>query len=320
MVNRLTMLAVAFGLLFVPFDALADTATIEPLTDAMLSTHRTGVNWAGQSAGTADSIDSSGVQSEIFVGYDGDTYIRRFGMIFDLDEAAIPVGSTVDSLTLRLYVNGKNNVKGDVYSDVTFVDFDTSSDTSISTSDYGECGTTRYATDVPIDSVTTSAYNEYALNSTAITLAEAVRYFKVCVREGHDVDNQAWGSTSGYNWVYFKTFNAASDHPELVIEYTPPVDPPDPPPTGSGSLYGSGSLIIGESACDAFADVGSGSGASQVCSLWSHSINVEALRFFVQSNVSVVGGFLTAGLLAVVLYKWIISILRWFWKIFAHEQ
>ena len=150
--------------------------------------------------------------------------LSRGGFVFDM--TAIPSTAVISALTLELYVVSKQD---NFAMAVGIVDFTPASLTSFATSDYGNFGTTRYATDKTITSISTTAYASYALNATAIAAAQAAIATKWALgfRLDKDIDNSAPTWSSGLNGRIVAKFADEPDvglRPKLIVTYTIPVN------------------------------------------------------------------------------------------------
>lgn len=152
-----------------------------------------------------------------------DSYIYRAALPFDL--STVPAGATITAVVLRLYVASKTATASG--GTIFVVPSTQASMTSLATSDFGLlAGSTTYNDTQPtFASLTTGAYNEITLNAAAIAAMTPGGNFKLALRTSWDKTNTSPGTPpSGYyeSRMIFNASEAASNKPELVINYTAP--------------------------------------------------------------------------------------------------
>ncbi|HKQ06121.1 MAG TPA: hypothetical protein VJ464_13380 [Blastocatellia bacterium] len=142
--------------------------------------------------------------------------------IFLFDTSAITSVASVSAATFSLYVTSKI----DNFSlSVALVGSTPASNTSVANSDYGQLGLTRFASDVAISSITTSAYNDWGLNGSGLAAISLTGVTKLGTRADKDLDNSAptWASsTNGRIVASFANNAGTSQDPKLVVTYAIP--------------------------------------------------------------------------------------------------
>ena len=134
-------------------------------------------------------------------------------------------GATVNSATLYLYPTSKINELNDTKDYFTVLNSSVSSSTTLTTSDYDQCGATDNPTkgsgDVDLGSITTSAYNTWTLNATGEGWVDETGFTYLCIREGHDQEDSSYANTPRKRNIMLVTFNEnASNIPYLKVDYT----------------------------------------------------------------------------------------------------
>lgn len=203
--------------------------TIYPANDTAVS--RDGVNEAfGTIRAGAGNLTENGVTQsapgQLVSTSTSNQYgtISRGGFIFNPSAAGLPASATVTAITFSLYVVSKMD---NFNQNVGLVQFSPATPATPVNSDYGNFGTTRWAnSDLDITSITTSAYNSWTMNATAIAALQAVvasGNFIVGTRLSSDLDNSAptWSSSLNGRIVTGMVANADSaKRPKLDITYT----------------------------------------------------------------------------------------------------
>lgn len=150
-------------------------------------------------------------------------YGTLYRSIYLFDTSAIPDSDTISSATFSIVGgngDGKSNGLGSL--DFSLVASTPASNTALANADYGNLGTTRYATDIAYASFTSdgSTYNDMALNATGLANVTATGVTKFGARLANDVDNSdpTWssGAESGYEVLYADTTGTTKD-PKLVV-------------------------------------------------------------------------------------------------------
>ncbi len=137
-------------------------------------------------------------------------------------------GDNIDSATFSVYVTAKDNAENDGNDYIALVQQTrrTGAQTAIATTDHeieyyeGD----KLASDIDIGDITTSAYNDWALNATGLALLSASgddEYIHFGHIEGHDWADDAM-TTYGDNMIfnYYADQAGTANDPKLVIEHT----------------------------------------------------------------------------------------------------
>lgn len=143
-------------------------------------------------------------------------FAALYRAIWLFDTSAIPADATINSATLRLYCTAKTTGLGTPELDI--VGSNPASNTAVANADYGNVNTTVHGS-IAGASVSTSAYNDITLATTAITKAGIT---KLGGRLNWDTDNSftgSWSSGAGSGFTLVCADNG-SNKPELVVVYT----------------------------------------------------------------------------------------------------
>jgi hypothetical protein len=214
----------------------------------------------------------------------GHRYNFRQFLSFDL--STLPAGFVVDSASVFISRTGGGAPDGPF--DIIFTGASQVSTTSLSNSDYSQVSSTEYSR-VSSDDIV-NGFNEFIFNSTGKSAISAGT-FKTAVRSSFDVDGGA-GPTTFYNYETFSTVHAGGGTvPYITLDYhiASSSSSSSSSPSGSGSYLdtSTGSILIGHSYCDDFIPgTVDGSGhylTAPVCDVWSHSIEIQGVHFFISS-------------------------------------
>lgn len=145
--------------------------------------------------------------------------------IYLFDTSAIGSGNTVTSATFSLYGIAAVNDIGTSATDcaISLAASTPASNTALADSDYGQTGTTRYATDFTFASWSTSGYNTWNLNSTGLAAISLTGISKFATKFACDLDNSApaiQNAKSTYVTNYFADQAGTTNDPKLVVNYT----------------------------------------------------------------------------------------------------
>lgn len=141
--------------------------------------------------------------------------------IFLFDTSAIGDSDTIDDATFSFWAT----VTADSFaSSVSFVGSTPASNGDLVAADYGQLGTTQYAADKTIISISTGAYTDTILNATGLANISKTGVTKLGTRISQDRTNTepTWisGADSKVNGSYADTAGTTQD-PKLVVNYTP---------------------------------------------------------------------------------------------------
>jgi len=149
-------------------------------------------------------------------------FLRR--CIFLFDTSSIADSAVVTDGTFSLYgINKADNLS--VSPDVNVYSTAPASNTALANADYGTFGTTAFATAITYAGVSTSGYNDFALNASGIAAIAKAGITKFGTRNAnYDAANVAptWGNTLE-SWVdaYHADQTGTANDPKLVVTYTP---------------------------------------------------------------------------------------------------
>jgi hypothetical protein len=149
--------------------------------------------------------------------------IKRTFLLFDT--SALTASATISAATISLKGDGSTTYDQEGTAQLGIVATTPASNTSATTADYDQFGTTELATRVDFGSWSTSAYNDLPLNATGIAAISKTGVSKFGARISWDTDNAepTWNATKKINtlsWV--RPSATSSTDPKLVITYTLP--------------------------------------------------------------------------------------------------
>lgn len=174
---------------------------------------------------TAHDATSGTVQNETDDIYAGDRntgsghQLRRGYQVYNTSS----IGSdTISSVTQSLYAFIVTDNDNDSEAYINIVNFSPDDDTSVVGADFNNFGTTKYASDVDITGISTSAYTDFSFNATGIAAINTSGRTSVGIREGHDIEDTPTTLSSGQaERVYFYGSEevGTSLDPKLTIEH-----------------------------------------------------------------------------------------------------
>lgn len=184
------------------------------------------VHGSGNSGGQAQDDQASGsAWPPAFIRSYTDSLWRNTARSFYLfDSSSIPDTDTIDSATFSVYVTAKDTGGGDFTDEIAMVDVTPASNTAIVATDYVNSGTTKQATNLTIASITTSAYNDWTLNSTGLGNISKTSITKFGLRQEDDRANteptaDATDQISSIRADYVDQTGTSSD-PKLVVVHS----------------------------------------------------------------------------------------------------
>lgn len=204
-------------------DASPETSTVDGIA---WYTH-SGTTWATiHDAATGTNADDTlgGNSGDDFivrvkVGSTGSNYQQLWRSMFLFDTSSIPDTATIDSATIDFYVGNTTDALSQSFN---IVSASPASNTAVTTADYDQFGTTKFASDTTIASLTTGAYNSIALNAAGLAAINVSGITKFGVRLTSDIGNSApTGSAFAQSWVQAGFAEGTSDQrTRLVVNYT----------------------------------------------------------------------------------------------------
>lgn len=200
---------------------------------------RNGVNetYATIKAGAGTNSGTTGTAGSFFATQSTTTsnqFQANLRSIFTFDTSDITDGATIDSATFSLYGSSKGNDLNWSAADASLavVGVSPANNNDIANADYGNFGSTRFATDLAQASISTTGYNDISLNASGLAIISDTGITKLGVRSAADLDTASPGWVSdkytNVNGVFADTAGTTSD-PKLVVNYTAGGTPP---PTG----------------------------------------------------------------------------------------
>jgi len=181
-------------------------------------------------AADGSSADDTGVAVEQLVQHIVSTnlwHIKRGLYLFDT--STIDAGDSIDSATFSAYGATQNDTINDANSFLALVQSSPASNTSITTADYDQFGTTTGGTaNVDLTTWSTSAYNDFTLNPTGLTwIGKGIDgRTRLGLREGHDLNNSPWTPGGSNEFEEGQAIAAdnigTSQDPKLVVEHSGP--------------------------------------------------------------------------------------------------
>ncbi len=200
-------------------DAHAETTSVDGQV-------RRGVNetWAQITAGAGDNADDSSVDGS--AGGRSTANVNEFQRcwrsIFLFDTSPIPNGSVVDEAALKVYIPNKTNDLGWSNSQAALAlvaAVPTTGDTVLVAADYGAFGSTRFATDIPYNLVSSGAYVTFNLNAAGLAAIDVTGITKFGIRIAADIDGTAPWVSNVATYFDFQFADNGADIPILEIQY-----------------------------------------------------------------------------------------------------
>ncbi|MBI5794240.1 VCBS repeat-containing protein, partial [Candidatus Uhrbacteria bacterium] len=209
------------------------TETFYPTTgDGYISKYN--ASWDTAHDATSGSSATATSTSTLLTGTSkSSSYYYLYRSFLPFDTSSIPDDATVTSATLNIYPYSKKNDDNDGDDFVTVVQTSQASTTSLSTADFDQAGAIDNPTEgidtserKDITNITTGAYLTFNLNSTGLGWVSSTGTTKLGLREGHDVIDSAFTSSSTtytrYNYLYIRPseYTGTTYDPYLTVTYT----------------------------------------------------------------------------------------------------
>jgi hypothetical protein len=192
--SRVPVLVNAFGGPYFP-DPSVEVTTV----DGIAADTTTNEAWSAKQPDIGNGSDdaSASIQSARITAsaVEGTPWSNIYRGIFLFDTAAIPDTDTISAATFSLY----NTAKSDALSQsISICSSAPATNTAVVSGDYDSLGTTKFATDITITSITTNAYTGWALNAAGITNISKTGVSKFGNRCSGDIDNvePTWSSAA----------------------------------------------------------------------------------------------------------------------------
>jgi len=205
-------------------DANTETSTV----DARVTEENnfpTGVSWATLKAGSGTAADDTSAATTAVQLRSGDTtdqWDRLDRGIFLFDTSGIGADQQVDSATFSFVAAGK----GDSFSQsVSLTSSAPASNTAVVAGDWDSLGSTKYASDITIASITAddSTYNVMTLNAAGEAAISLTGITKFGTLASGDIDNSppTWSaSTQSFVTMRFADNTGTTKDPKLVVEHS----------------------------------------------------------------------------------------------------
>ncbi|MCA9367936.1 hypothetical protein KC887_06785 [Candidatus Kaiserbacteria bacterium] len=119
---------------------------------------------------------------------------------FTFDTSVIPSGAIINSASLNLYIESKlDQVNNPYYSYIAVLEGNPGDPTNITGDDYNDCsaldGAVLGSDKYDVTDILTGAYKAFNLNSSGLGWINTGGLTKLCMRDGHDIENQAFTSS-----------------------------------------------------------------------------------------------------------------------------
>ena len=144
--------------------------------------------------------------------------MHRSMFLFDTSSLG---SDTIASATFSMYGQNKSNNTLDW--SIGLVSSNPASTSTITTADYDDFGTTRFASDIAYSSFTTSGYNDFTLNGSGIAAVNGSGVSEFGLRLSADIDDDEPSTADGYNTQFFGYFadqTGTTNDPKLVIVHS----------------------------------------------------------------------------------------------------
>ena len=145
-------------------------------------------------------------------------WYRMVRSFFLFDTSALSSAATITSATFSFYATAKTD---NFNQGISLIGSTPASNNNLVSGDFDQIGTTQYASDLDITSISTSAYNAMSLNATGIAAVSLTGITKFGVRLSGDRSNTepSWVSTTGVAVAAYFADNS-TNKPKLVVEHS----------------------------------------------------------------------------------------------------
>lgn len=306
-------IGLALVILLMPVMAHATTDTFAPTVDGEAARAGVSETWSTIRNSGGNGSDYTGGTGWIYYLEKSTNYTNMYRGLYSFDTSSIPDDAIIDSWSLNLVgstgVSPSNTIGADTsQSDIVIVTTTLSSTTTLTNSDYQGVGTVEAGRFAYASWVNDNAtFN--ALDGSDMDAINVTGNTSLALRSGADFDNDDAGLGNGVLRLYtIKADSAGGTDPYLEVTYHLPASSSSSS-SSSSSAATSGSLILFHSACTAFDT--EGSGATNNCTAWDTSIEIEAVNTMqTQFSATIFAGI-------VLLIRWLIGIafmcgLAWF--------
>lgn len=162
-------------------------------------------------------------------------WLRIYRGIVGFDTSSIPDTDEITAATLSFYVTAKDDA---AFSQSVAIDHTVpANNTSLVVADYDVSGwdSTDQASRIALTSITTSAYNDFTLNSTGLSNISKTGNTWFGIRLSSDMDNSApsWTADNAEFTMSMSEHTGTTQDPKLVVTHSAPADPASAVPTTS---------------------------------------------------------------------------------------
>jgi hypothetical protein len=216
--------ALSFG--FSTLTVFPDAGTGATTVDGIV--YRSGVDEAFSTikagAGSAASA-SDAVTNAIFLhaSATSNQYDELHRTILTFDTSLLTALAVISAAVMSVYVFNKDDAIAGTPS-LALVGSTPAANNTLAASDYGNVGTTEYASRITYGSITASAYNNFTENATGRANVSLTSITKRGLREGkYDISagTPPWSSGNRYSVnIQFADTSGTSQDPKLVVTYT----------------------------------------------------------------------------------------------------
>lgn len=216
--------ALSFG--FLTLTAFPDTGN-PGASSVDLTIYRDGVNeaWATIIAGTGTSATNvtDDVIFEIACSGTTNQFSRLTRFFCHFDTSSLGASASISAATLSLFGAYKDDTLG-VTPNTNIYSSTVTSNNTLASSDFGQVGSTAFATAISFASFSTSGYNDFALNASGISNISTTGVSKFSARNAnYDAAAVAptWSSGAGcYTGCNHADTAGTTSDPKLVVTYT----------------------------------------------------------------------------------------------------
>lgn len=208
-----------------------DPHTESTSIDGRLIHQGTNLTWAQIQGGTGTTYVDNEMENDavlIASGYSSGGWNNINRAVYLFDTSSIPDTDNIDSATLSLYCYLKTDGLG-IAPNINIYSSAPASNTSLTASDYQSLGSTAFSHAIAYASISTSAYNDFALNGAGLAHINSIGISKFGMRNtNYDASNiePTWSAsrTSEIACQYAENSGTTKD-PKLVIVH---VSQPEP--------------------------------------------------------------------------------------------
>jgi hypothetical protein len=162
--------------------------------------------------------------------------VAIYRSFMSFDTSVIPDGAEITSARLYVYPDYVLDEFNDQYSYMNVLQSFQASPTDVTFDDIETCGNTlvnptKGASDIDLSSITVNQYLPFELNTTGRGWVDTEGYTKLCLREGHDIENVEPTNNNG-DWLetgithYTSEAVGTNTDPYLEVTYTVPDEEP----------------------------------------------------------------------------------------------